>query len=273
MRSNRGVVSEARADRDVWHANGPRPAPKRQCAASVAGRKRCPQGGPDRCAYTRPDACSHALPLRTASHERRPSHARQDPQSPDNELAKPRGEEGLSGQPVVGEPRPEHRPNRRTSDNQQQRGSLRPQITTVPVPPPSRAIGQISVGQHVKRPYADRNPDCTAQKGAAEPRRAVRGGRSREKQTSTQPGAHPPIFRSGGHARACPPLLHGTPGQRLHGRTVERQGRAHRLSQNRNRRPRPDNEQKNERMRQSYERAGPVRSANRGTDRTKGHDL
>ena len=178
MGSNRGVVSKTRPDRDVRYANGPRPAPKRQRAASVPGRKRCPEGGPDRCAYAHPNARSYALALGTASRKGRPSDAYQDPHPTDNEFAEPRGEEGLSGQPVVGEPRPKYGPNRRTSDNQQQRGSLRPQITVVPVLPPISAIGEVGVGQHVKRSYTDHHPDCTAQKGAPEPRRAVRGRRS-----------------------------------------------------------------------------------------------
>ncbi len=261
MYRNGSVVSKPRPDRNVRYADGPRPAPKRQRPASVPGRKRGPEGGPDRCAQARSDACPYALARGAASHEGRPSNARQGSHSTDNEFAESRGEEGLSGQPVVHEPRPEHRPNRRTSNDQQQRGPLRPQLTVAPVPAPISTIGEVGVGQHVKHSYTDRHPDCTAQKGVLKPRRAVQGGRSRGERTATQPGGRPPGLRRGEHARTCPTPFHGTPGQRLHGWTVERQGSAHRLARSRSRRPSPDHEQEDERTRQRGTPPKPVLSA------------
>ncbi len=272
MYRNGRVVSKPRPDRNIRHADGPRPAPKRQRPASVPGRKRGPEGGPDRCAQARSDARPYTLARGPASHEGRPSNARQGSHSTDNEFAESRGEEGLSGQPVVHEPRPEYGPNRRTSNDQQQRGPLRPQLTVAPVPAPISTIGEVGVGQHVKHSCTDRHPDCTAQKGVLKPRRAVRGGRSRGERTATQPGGRPPGLRRGGHARTCPTPFHGTPGELVYGRDIEGQGSAHRLPRNREGRPHPDNDQKNERTRWGDEGPEPVLSAAWGSDAVKGHN-
>jgi hypothetical protein len=138
---------------------------------------------------------------------------------------------------------------------------LRPQLTVAPVPAPISTIGEVGVGQHVKHSYTDRHPDCTAQKGVLKPRRAVRGGRSWRERTATQPGGRPPGLRRGEHARTCPTPFHGTPGELVYGRDIEGQGSAHRLPRNREGRPHPDNDQKNERTRQRGTPPKPVLTA------------